>query len=86
MYGLSFNKNTIRINKYIPRMIYADQRGFMKDHYIDSNILEIQHLIDYVNENNIAGLLMCIDFEKKNDTTGWGFLFKTYKTLILEKY
>ena len=40
----------------------------MKDHYIGSNILELQHLIDYVNEHNIAGVLMCIDFEKAFDT------------------
>ena len=55
---------TIRIRKYLPRIIDTDQRGFMKDHYIGSNILELEHLIDYVNENNIAGLLMCNDFGK----------------------
>ena len=30
---------TIRINKYLPRIIDTDQRGFMKDGYIGSNIL-----------------------------------------------
>ena len=40
-------------------------------------ILELQHLIDYVNENSIAGLSVCIDFEKAFDTFDWEFLFKT---------
>ena len=64
---------TIRINVYLPGIIDADQRAFMKDHYIGSNILEVQHLKDcYVNENNIAGLLMCMDFEKAFDTIELG--------------
>ena len=49
----------------------------MKDYYIGSNILELQHLIDYVNENNIDDQLMCIGFEKAFDTIEWEFLFKT---------
>ena len=46
----------------------ADQRGFIKDHYIGSDILALQNLIDYVIENKITGLLMYIDFEKAFDT------------------
>ena len=53
-----------RINKYLPRIIDADQRRLMRDCCISSKILELQNLIDYVNENSIASQLMCIDFEK----------------------
>ena len=66
----------MRINKYLPRIIDADQKGSMKGNYIGSNILELQHLKDYVNENKIAGLLMCIDFEKAFDTYEWELLYK----------
>ena len=48
-YKLLTEIQTIRINKSLPRIIDADQRGFMKDCYIGSNILELQHLVDYVN-------------------------------------
>ena len=64
-YKLRAKKQTIRINEYLSRIMAADQRGFMKDFCIDLNILELQHLIDYGNENNVAGLLMCIGFVKK---------------------
>ena len=67
---------TIRINKYLPRVKDADQRSFMKDYYTGTNILELQHLIDFVNEKTIAGLLMCIAFEKAFVTIEWEFLFK----------
>ena len=53
----------------------------MKDCYIGSNILELQHLRDYANENNIPGLLVCIDFEKAFDTIEWEFLFKSLEYL-----
>ena len=76
-YELLTGVQTIRINQNLPRIIDANQRGLMNDHYIGSNILELQNLIDYVNENNMAGLLMCIDFEKGFDTIEWEFLFKT---------
>ena len=49
----------------------------MMDHYFGSNILYLWHLIDHVHENNITGLLKCIDFEKVFDTIEWEFLFKT---------
>ena len=65
---LSTKIQTIILNKYLHRILDADQRGFRKDCYIGSNILDLQHLIDYVNENNIDGLLMCPDFENAFDT------------------
>ena len=54
-YKLVTKIQTHRIDKYLPRIIDVDQGGFMKDHNIVSNILELQHLIDYGNEINIAG-------------------------------
>ena len=60
-YKLLTKIQTIIINKYLPKIIDADQGVFMKDHYIGSNILELQPLIHYVGENNIACPLLCID-------------------------
>ena len=59
----------------------------MNDHYISSNILELHCLGDYVIENNIAGLLMCIDFEKKHlILLDWNFLSKTLEYFNFEKH
>ena len=39
-YKLLTKRQTIRINKYPPRIIDADQKGFVKDCYISSNKLQ----------------------------------------------
>ena len=49
-YKLSTKIQTIRINKYLSRIIDADLWVSMKDHFIGSIIVDLQHLIDYVNE------------------------------------
>ena len=49
-YKLLTKLQTIRIDKYFSRTIGADQRGFMKDCYIGSNILELHNLIDYISD------------------------------------
>ena len=47
-YKLLTKMQTFRINKYLPRIIGADERGFVNDCYIGSNTLELQYLTDYL--------------------------------------
>ena len=44
--------------------------------YIGNNIRLMYDVIDYCNENNLPGLLLCIDFEKAFDSLDWNFMHK----------
>ena len=63
----------------LPKLICEDQTGFMQNRYIGDNIRLINDLIDYVNRQNIPGMLVNIDFEKAFDSIDWNFMFKVLK-------
>ena len=66
-----------RIKSVLHSIISEDQSGFMAGRYIGSNIRLIYDLINYCNDNNVSGLLFCIDFEKAFDSLDWNFMYKT---------
>lgn len=42
-----------------------DQAGFIKGRYVGENSGLLHDIMKYCEENNLSGLLMLIDFEKK---------------------
>ena len=65
-----------RLRTLLPKLIDEDQTGFMQNRYIGDNLRLIYDLIDYVNKQNIPGMLLNCDFEKAFDSIDWGFMFK----------
>jgi hypothetical protein len=53
------------------------QKGFLKGRYIGECTRLIYDLIDKLEEDDIPGLLLLIDFEKAFDTVEWSFIEKT---------
>ena len=66
-----------RIKIYLPKLVNNDQTGFIKGRCIFENIRLIDIVISYQGSNNIAGLLLRLDFEKAFDTLEWPFMEKT---------
>ena len=68
-----------RIKTVLPKLINEDQSGFVPNRYIGDNIRLIYDLIKYLDENNLPGLLVNIDFEKAFDSLDWSFMSKVMK-------
>ena len=60
-------------------LIDDEQVGYMPNQYIEENHMHIQSLIDFVNNNKLAGIIMFIDFEKAYDSVHWKFLIESLR-------
>ena len=65
----------LRLNKVIPSIISSDQTGFVQGRFIGENIRLTLDMIDYINQNNLSGFLLLVDFEKAFDKLEWEFIF-----------
>ena len=65
-----------RMKAVLPKLINEDQTGFMAGRYIGENLRLIYDLISFLEQNNLPGLLLNIDFEKAFDSLSWTFMFK----------
>ena len=55
-------------------MIHEDQSGFVPGRYIGDNLRLIYDMIHYLNNENLPGLFVSIDFEKAFDSIDWKFM------------
>ena len=69
-----------RIKMVLPQLIHKDQTGFVPRRYIGDNLRLIYDLIFHLNENDIQGLLVSIDFEKAFDSVNWDYMHKVLQT------
>ena len=65
-----------RLKNVLPKLISADQTGFMSNRYIGDNTRLLYDVMNYLNVNNLPGLLLSIDFEKAFDSLNWNFMIK----------
>jgi hypothetical protein len=70
-----------RLQKVIGNIISCDQNGYIKGRFIGNNIRLVEDLIEYIEQNNLNGMVLLLDFEKAFDSIEWRFIFKT-----LEKF
>ena len=70
-----------RLNTILPKIIKADQTGFIRDRYSSDNIRRLFDIIDQVNAQKTPVLLASLDAEKAFDRMEWSFLFS-----VLEKF
>lgn len=68
-----------RMKTVLNHTIGPNQKGFLKGRYIEENTRLIYDLIQYCKENNKAGLLLLLDFEKAFDSLNWSYMSKVLK-------
>ena len=64
-----------RLKHVLPYLIHENQTGFLKGRFIGENIRLLYDVLLYTELNDIAGMLMVIDFEKAFDSVSHKFLF-----------
>ena len=57
-----------RLETVIPQLGPSYQTGYLPGRYIGENTRLIYDILQHTEENNIAGLLLMIDFEKAFDS------------------
>ncbi|MES9884044.1 MAG: reverse transcriptase domain-containing protein [Sedimenticola sp.] len=70
-----------RIKSVLNNLIDSSQTGFIKGRYIGENIRLLFETIDFVNENQIPGLLFFADFEKAFDSVSHEYIMKVLRFL-----
>ena len=65
-----------RLKSALIHLINDDQSGFLEKRYIGNNIASLIEIIEYCEENDIAAVLLSIDFEKAFDKLDWEFLWR----------
>ena len=63
----------------LPDLINPDQKGFVAGRYIGEAVRTTYDVMQYAKENNIAGLLLTVDFEKAYDSINFKFINKCLK-------
>ena len=56
------------IKQVLGGIISDTQKGFMKDRFMGENTRLLYDLMNYLEENDIDGLLLLVDFEKAFDS------------------
>ena len=64
-----------RLQCVLGYIISEDQKGFMKGRSISENILELQSIIDYCNNENKAAYVITLDLEKAYDRSEFVILY-----------
>ena len=65
-----------RIKTVLSKIINEDQTGFLSGRYIGENIRTVYDVMQYLEDLNIPGMLMLVDFEKAFDSVSWKFIDK----------
>ena len=71
---------TNRIKTVIDKLISRDQSSFISGRYNGDNTRIVYDLMQFVDEKNIPGLLLLIDFEKAYDSLSWSFMKNVLKS------
>ena len=63
-----------RIKPNLNKIIHSDQKGFVPGRFMGEVTRTTYDTIQYAKDNNLSGLLLCIDFEKAFDSLSFTFL------------
>ena len=64
----------VRIQKVLPDIISAPQKGFLKGGYIGKNTRLVCDIINYLKGIKKEGLILLIDFQKAFDSLEWKYI------------
>ena len=70
-----------RLKSVLDKIISNNQTGFLKGRNISDCTRLVYDVMHYTEKNNIAGLLLLVDFEKAFDSVSWSFLNNCLKKL-----
>ena len=70
---------TDRIKPVLDDLIHHDQKGFIPGRYIGESVRTCFDTLDYARNNNKAGLLLLVDFEKAFDSISFNYIEKCLK-------
>lgn len=76
LYKLVSGCISYRIKSTLDYIISDTQTGFLKGRYIGENTRIIYDLMSIIENENIPGLLVLIDFEKAFYSVSWSFIYK----------
>lgn len=74
-----------RLQQFPPDLIDEDQTGFIKSRQTHDNIKRTLHLIDKIQQENKAAVLLSLDAEKAFDRVNWTFLYQTLERFGFSK-
>ena len=68
-----------RLKSVLEAIIDSDQTGFISNQFIGENTRLLYDTITYVEEEQLPGLLIIVDYSKAFDTIEWGFIDEVLK-------
>ena len=77
VYKIASGSIANRLKTVLHKIISKEQTGFLKGRFIGENTRLLYDIMHYLDENDLSGLLLLIDFEKAFDSISWQFLQKT---------
>ena len=66
-----------RLKKHLPKLINADQCGFVSHRYIGQNINVLSEIIEYCENYGNPGIVLSVDYRKAFDLLNWAFIEDT---------
>lgn len=76
VYKIASGSIANRIKQVLNKLISTEQTGFIEGRFIGENTRLMYDLLQHIEEQNIPGLLLLIDFEKAFDSLSWSFINK----------
>ena len=65
-----------QLENVIPYLIHPDQAGFIKGCFIAQNLMDLNSVMMFANDNNLNSVVVAVDFEKAYDCVSWKALEK----------
>ena len=65
-----------RTKLVLDNIIHENQKGFIKGRFIGENIRLLYDLMHHLDENEMPGLLLLVDFQKAFDSISWKYIYK----------
>ena len=65
-----------RIKPCLSKIIHCDQKGFVSNRYIGEAVRTTYDIMDWAKNNNKAGIILLIDFEKAYDSISFSYIKK----------
>ena len=80
-YKIATKALAARVQNILPTLVNTDQNGFVKGRNIQDNIRLIEDVLRYVDDHNIPGIMLCIDFKKAFDSIERDYILYALKKL-----
>ena len=75
-----------RMQKVIKEIVSKSQTGYIKGRYIGTNARNIIDIYEYIENESLEGIVICLDFAKAFDTVEWSFMHKTLEQFNFGNY